>query len=232
MSILHMAAIWEDPYYSHSDKTKLLVALAIADNARGEDGRAWPSIEYIAKKARSSVRGAQEAIRELERDGKMEVHPFKGVNGTNLYIVLLPPATVAPPRNEAPVKAAAGCTQIIRNRQEPSLKNKKRGEQNRSESTSIETTPTPSPQKALPPLPYELRSIADVWGKFVNHCEERRKPLTPTSASVMFDMMMDRGEADARRMIVTAITTGNTGIVPPRSKTSPPPKQGPAQCRL
>lgn len=122
MSIRHMAAIWEDPYYSRADKTKLLVALSIADNARGEDGKAWPSIEYIARKARSSVRGAQEAIRQLERDWKLEVHPFKGVNGTNLYVVHLPPATVAPPRNEAavkpPVKAAVRCTQIIRNQEE------------------------------------------------------------------------------------------------------------------
>ncbi len=122
MSIRHMAAIWDDPYYTEKGKTKLLVALAIADNARGEDGRAWPSIEYIARKARSSVRGVQEAIRDLEKDGKLKVIPFAGQKGTNLYVVNIPPATVAPPRNEAADEAAAGCTQIISNHQEPRIK--------------------------------------------------------------------------------------------------------------
>ncbi len=122
MSIRHMAAIWDDPYYTEKGKTKLLVALAIADNARGEDGRAWPSIEYIARKSRSSVRGVQEAIRDLEKDGKLKVIPFAGQKGTNLYVVNIPPATVAPPRNEAADEAAPGCTQIISNHQEPRIK--------------------------------------------------------------------------------------------------------------
>lgn len=124
MSIRHLSAIWEDGYYTQGDKAKLLVALAIADSARSEDGEAWPGIEYLARKARTSVRGVQEACRELEKDGRLKVQLNAGINGTNRYTVLLlvPPQPLHPPRNEAPEippeEAPADCTQTVRNRQE------------------------------------------------------------------------------------------------------------------
>jgi hypothetical protein len=84
MSIRHMTAVWDDSYYGGTDKSKLLIALAIADYA-GEDGSAWPSIETLAKKARTSVRHAQRAVRELEQDGRLSIVPQQGPNGVNLY---------------------------------------------------------------------------------------------------------------------------------------------------
>lgn len=141
MSIRHLSAIWEDPYFQSEDKSKLLVALAIADSARSEDGRAWPSIETLAAKARTSIRRTQEAIKELETDGKLTVEYRKGPMCVNVYVLLCKPdpATVAPPpRNEQQEtpqpnakdpatkrgrprnEAAPGCTQTVRNRKEPS----------------------------------------------------------------------------------------------------------------
>lgn len=82
-----MAVIWADPYYSQADKTKLLVALAIADSARSEDGRAWPGIEFIARKSRCSGRAAQLAVQSLEKDGKLTVERGAGPSGTNVYLL-------------------------------------------------------------------------------------------------------------------------------------------------
>jgi hypothetical protein len=234
MSIRHMAAIWDDPYYTHSDKTKLLVALAIADNARGEDGRAWPSIEYIARKARSSVRGAQEAIRELEKDGRIQVFPFAGQKGTNLYVVKIPPATVAPPCNgtadEAPFKAADGCTQIIKNHQEPL------GIILRKDSTihPIKTlrTPTPNSARPLPQMPEDWReAMQKPWERFLAHCAERHKPITAIQAEVIF-AMWDKLDSftEMKATLEKAIATGNTGILPPPPKAKE--TTGPIGCNL
>ena len=144
MSVQITAKVWADPYYSQSQKSELLIALALADFARKGDGKAWPSIETLAHKARTSVRGAQDAISALKKSGKLRVEEGGGMRGTNAYFLLFTPATVAPPqpshpRNEAAAEAADelpapaaeeaadaaaappadGCTQIVRNRQDP-----------------------------------------------------------------------------------------------------------------
>lgn len=140
-----MAEVWADQYFGQGDKVKLLVALALADCANSDTGLAWPALENLAAKSRTSVRGAQEAIREMENDGKLEIQVAKGPRGTNLYLFtprtectppsdlhLRPPQTAHParraPRKQAaekaaefpPEKAALDCTQSIRNHQEPS----------------------------------------------------------------------------------------------------------------
>ncbi len=82
-----MAAVWRDEYYQQGDKAKLLVSLAIADSANSE-GFAFPSIDFLAHKARTRPRGVQEICRSLEQDGKLEIQIGKGRNGTNLYRLL------------------------------------------------------------------------------------------------------------------------------------------------
>lgn len=131
MSFTHVAIVFADAYYGQGDKAKLLVALAIAECARGEDGRAWPSVEYIARKARTSIRGVQEACRELETAGRLEVSIGNGPHGTNVYTVLTPrngctPPAMAAPRNGAAEIPAPDCTQTIRNQKEPSVKKEKK----------------------------------------------------------------------------------------------------------
>jgi hypothetical protein len=143
LSVQLLAQVWADPYYSHSWKSELLIALALADFARKEDGKAWPGIEALARKARTSPRCAQIACKRLESAGKLRIIKGGGVHGTNAYFLLFSPATVAPlqplhPRNEAAdeaavpapdeapvpaadeaaVPAADGCTQTVRNHQE------------------------------------------------------------------------------------------------------------------
>lgn len=91
-----MSDVWADDYFKQGDKVKLLVALAIADSARSEDGKAWPSIETIASKSRTSTRGAQEAIREMEKDSKIKVEVGAGPMRTNVYKLYFTPHAVHP----------------------------------------------------------------------------------------------------------------------------------------
>lgn len=131
MSVQLIARVWADPYFTQAQKTELLVALALADFARKEDGKAWPSIDTLAMKARTSVRCAQIACKALQVAGKLKVQPGGGQNGTNAYYLLYTPAADAPPaphgvhsspRNglsgELPKELADGCTQTVRNHQE------------------------------------------------------------------------------------------------------------------
>jgi hypothetical protein len=134
LSVQFLAQVWADPYFGQTQKSELLVALAIADFARKEDGKAWPSIETLARKARTSVRQAQEACRTLEKAGKLRIEPGGGQNGTNAYFLLCAPQPVHPPsrkgctvspRNGPAAKPSAepavDCAQTIRNHKEPQL---------------------------------------------------------------------------------------------------------------
>lgn len=123
--------MWRDSYFGQKNKSELLIALALADFADYETGCAWPSIERLAQKARTSIRGAQESVKIMAQAGKVRVEIGAGENGTNRYFLLYAPAAIAPPamaapRNgaaakppdEAAAEPAAGCTQSVRNRQE------------------------------------------------------------------------------------------------------------------
>ena len=69
MSIRVMTQVWEHSSQEHGN---LLVLLAIADFA-DDAGRAFPSVETLAKKARLSERQVQRAIKELRVAKEIEV---------------------------------------------------------------------------------------------------------------------------------------------------------------
>src|SRR5690606_41824151 len=62
---------------------------AIADNANGETGIAWPSVGYIAKKTRLSERQVIRQIARLEEIGELSGKRNAGVNGVNHYRVTI-----------------------------------------------------------------------------------------------------------------------------------------------
>lgn len=190
MSIRHMSAVLEDPYYGQGDKSKLLVALILADCARTEDGKSWPSIETIARKSRTSIRGAQESVRELEKDGKIRVELNSGRGGTNCYFLLLTPATVAPPqplhpRNGAPEippeKAALNCTQ---NHQEPSVSVK-----NGKESSA----PAPSKSGYVVPACFEnVQGFSAALANWIEHRNKLRKSPTGHAVQLFINKLAER----------------------------------------
>lgn len=75
---------------SQAEGKTLLVLIAIASRA-DDDGVAWPGIEWIAKRARCSLRKAQDAIRELQAMGELQVEYTVGRSNTNRYTVLCTP---------------------------------------------------------------------------------------------------------------------------------------------
>jgi hypothetical protein len=83
MAVKMTSAIWE---YSQAKGSELLVMLAIADNA-DDHGKAYPSIQYIAKKTRLTARNVQLLLRKLEKLGELSVAVGDGPHGCNLYRV-------------------------------------------------------------------------------------------------------------------------------------------------
>lgn len=66
MSIRVMTQIWDCGAYEGGT---LLVLLAMADWAQDDGTRVFPTMETLAEKARLSVRGAQNCVARLKRDG-------------------------------------------------------------------------------------------------------------------------------------------------------------------
>jgi DNA-binding MarR family transcriptional regulator len=86
MSVRIMADVWARSTQSGG---KLLVLLALADNADDERRHAWPSVETLAKKARLSPRQVKRVLTELVAAGELEVVREGGGRGKpTLYRVL------------------------------------------------------------------------------------------------------------------------------------------------
>ncbi len=85
MSIHQMNAVWR---YSKNKGSKLLLLLAIADNA-DDDGVAFPGVDYLAKKIRMSERHVTRMIRELGDTNELAVVWGGGRGNANLYYILL-----------------------------------------------------------------------------------------------------------------------------------------------
>lgn len=90
MSIKVSTYVWE---YSEHKGTALLLMLAIADHAHDDGGGAYPSIETLARKARTTPRHVKRLLHTLKESGELEVKSGGGPRGTNLYQV-----TKCPPR--------------------------------------------------------------------------------------------------------------------------------------
>lgn len=79
-----MTQVWA---HSRAKGSALLLLLAIADHA-DDNGRAFPGVESLARKARASETTAHRLLRELVRDGELEIETGTGPRGTNVYHVV------------------------------------------------------------------------------------------------------------------------------------------------
>ena len=85
MSIKVMSYIWE---HSQTREGSLLVLLAIGDFS-DDHGKAYPSVNTLAKKARLSIRQTQYCLKSLVDSGELGIEQNKGPHGCNLYRVQL-----------------------------------------------------------------------------------------------------------------------------------------------
>src|SRR5262245_39444432 len=96
MSVEATNAVWKQS--KHKGGT-LHLLLAIADNAEGETGTAYPGIAYLASKTRMSTRAIYYNLDALASSGELLIRPGEGPNGSDLLAIRLGPfehAKIAP----------------------------------------------------------------------------------------------------------------------------------------
>lgn len=118
-----MTQVWQ---HSKAEGTRLLVLLAIADNAN-DDGVAWPSIDTIARKARVSPDTARRHVHWLARKKELEIAAKPG--RSNKYRITDPLQTATPGRavQEAPGRALQDEPSVTVKEQPLEVKNTSRG---------------------------------------------------------------------------------------------------------
>lgn len=84
MSIKAMTRVFDE---SEARLGARLVLLALADFSN-DDGRSWPSVATIARKARLSPRQVQRILRDLETEGELVVEEGAGPHGCNMYRIV------------------------------------------------------------------------------------------------------------------------------------------------
>jgi hypothetical protein len=80
-----MAKVWE---FSRHAGSELLMLLAIADFS-DDEGRAYPAVSTLARKARMSPRNVNHILTALRASGELEVKANEGPHGTNRYRIRL-----------------------------------------------------------------------------------------------------------------------------------------------
>jgi hypothetical protein len=85
MSIKVATQVWNGSRHKSGD---LLVLLALADHA-DDQGKAWPGIPLLARKARLSERHTRRCLNRLVSSCEVEVLPNRAPSGRNLYQIRL-----------------------------------------------------------------------------------------------------------------------------------------------
>ncbi len=86
MSVKVMGRVWDDSGIKGSAK---LLLLAIADFA-DDNGKAWPSVETLARKIGMGERNTRYMLRALEEQGRLSIDLSAGPKGSSMYRVLAP----------------------------------------------------------------------------------------------------------------------------------------------
>lgn len=120
--------------HSEAVKGARLVLLALADTADDDGTNTWPSVKTIARKARLSPRAVHNALRTLEKDGRILRRGTTEFSTTRWDIVLRPSAGSADPTKSADPPLHFSSSEATKSADKPSIE------------PSIETTPPNPPE--------------------------------------------------------------------------------------
>ena len=167
--------------------SKKMIMLALADWANDDGESCHPSMDAIARKTCHSIRRVQELIRELERDGILEVQIGTGPNGCNRYSLKgwlqslkadkpTPPAILAPRNHRTPQSSQCAKISAIGVRKPAAISHPNSQEQSvirQEEKKELPPPAPPNPPKpppAVSELPPELQREWRIW---LDHLAEK-----------------------------------------------------------
>lgn len=201
-----MSLVWEHAPYTAGS---LLVLLALADWAN-DDGIAWPSMERLAKKARIDRRSAQRIVRQLEKDGTLEIERGGGRAKQHKYLLKLQTATNCRPLGTAENSDISNAETATFHPQ-------------RAASDTETATPT-SPDPLVEPLvikpslepPYVGREFQHALSTFREHRKSIKKPLTLDAEQLLYRKLSAWGESAATVALEDAVMNRWQGVFEPR----------------
>lgn len=200
-----MSQVWEHAPYTAGS---LLVLLALADWAN-DDGIAWPSMERLAKKARIDRRSAQRIVRQLEKDGTLEIERGGGRAKQHKYLLKIETATLCRPLD---VKENSDISDIER----------AAFDAQRATSDAETATPTspdplvePSEEPSIEP-PYIGRDFLHALLLFKDHRKSIRKPLSLDAERLLYRKLGAWGEKGATVALEDAVMNRWQGVFEPR----------------
>jgi hypothetical protein len=179
VSIQAMSFIWK---YSKERGDHLLLLLAIADYAN-DKGMAWPSINSLSLKTRTSTRTVQRYLKKLESSGSLSIVPNGGMyktsggfQKTNLYVINSRGVTtcVIPFDQGGDSPCTKGVTHAVTQSEEGNPSIKKKNASIEEESSILKAISQPeqntktSPPVARPPSPKVtwVTPFVDTWKKY------------------------------------------------------------------
>lgn len=215
-----MTLVWERAPYTAGS---LLVLLALADWAN-DDGIAWPSMERLAMKARIDKRSAQRIVRQLAKDGTIEIDEGGGRGKQHRYLIQTETMTKRHPLEEAEtVTPVSPITEI-----KGDILNTKTVTFEAERVTSDTQTVTPvSPDPLVEPLeepslepsgglPFSSPEFRHAFARYEQHRKEKRSSLTKTARSSLYEKLRGMGEGDATLALKVSVEQGWTGVFAPQ----------------
>lgn len=163
-------------WHSRASGNGLLVMLALADVAGGEDDpydHAYPSVERVMKMTKLSRRTVQRALRDLEADGYVRTtgkHDWGGGKFTNIYRIETGRQDDAPVTDDAPRGVTGGINGASPVTPNPSL------------NTVTEKVAEGSSHAVASDFPPEVAQVASALHSMivvVFECPPTRYPITP-----------------------------------------------------
>lgn len=205
-----MSLVWERAPYTAGS---LLVFLALADWAN-DDGVAWPSMERLAEKTRIDKRSAQRIVRQLQKDGMIQIEEGGGRAKQHRYFIQ--------------VERVANCHRL---KDDASVTvSEIKGDISDTETVTIQAervtsgtqTVTPmSPDPSEEPLdqpsvdpsepPFCSPDFCSALKDFEQHRKEKRIKVTPTARRLMFKKFATWGEERSTAALVYSTEKNYTG---------------------
>lgn len=191
MSVRTMAKVWE---VSQHSGTQLLMLLAIADFA-DDDGIAWPSVDTLAKKCRTTPRNANLVLAALRASGELQVALNQGHGGSNRYRLTcmggeplknssplpLKAASPLPLKNSSPPPPEEGFTPPLQEASPPPVAGFPKPLKPASPKPSMNLQPTTrGTTRAASPLACPDDVVPQVWNDWILTRSRKKAEVTHT----------------------------------------------------
>jgi len=211
-----MSLVWERAPYTAGS---LIVLLALADWANDE-GVAWPSMERLALKARIDRRSAQRIVRQLEKDGVLEIEHGGGRAKQHKYVLKMETATFCRPLS-ADEKGDISGAETATLDPEKATSDAQRATSDPETATPTSPDPLDEPSVVDPSEdpsdepPYKGQDFLQALAAYDRTAHQRKVKESPEQRILLFKKLARWGEAGATEALENSVVNSWRGVFEP-----------------